>query len=168
MADDYRNPADVSKPNFRSNDWYEPPVQEGWTCQKGTVCPPLVTSDQVYGHDTWDHDTEQVVPVDPYLALYYDDPDDPDIVPPEISVSLEGEQDGNDAYIATVTVTITASDPVSGIKSIEYKLNDGEWTEYTEPLEITEVAEHTLGYRATDNADNVAESSVTFEVVAGD
>ena len=155
MADDIRNPADTSKPNYRSNDWYEPQVQEGWTCQKGTGCPPLITSDLVYGHDE-----------DPYTAMYYDDPDDPDVVPPVVTVDLAGEQDVDDAYIDSVTVTITAEDPVSGVDTIEYKVNAGSWTPYTVPVDISVAGAYTLYYRATDNSENTsAEASVEFTVV---
>lgn len=46
-----RNPADVSQPNFKGCDWYEPVY--GDTCQKvgGISVPGYLTSDVIYGHN---------------------------------------------------------------------------------------------------------------------
>jgi len=76
MADDIRSPVDTSKKNYRSADWYEPGVQMGWTAQSRVHYPELVTSEKMYGHPLWDEETQQVIPVEPYTALYYDDPND--------------------------------------------------------------------------------------------
>src|SRR5690606_37862241 len=34
----------------------------------------------------------------------------------------------------TRTLTLTATDDMSGVESIEYRIDEGEWLEYTEPL----------------------------------
>ncbi|HEX2134005.1 MAG TPA: hypothetical protein VHH15_20865 [Actinophytocola sp.] len=93
-----------------------------------------------------------------------DDPNQ-DTVPPSVSAQVTGSQDADWNYVDTATVTLTALDVDSGVASVEYKLDDGEWTEYTEPLSVDE-GEHTVWYRATDNAGNVsAELSGSFTVV---
>ncbi|WP_430790293.1 OmpL47-type beta-barrel domain-containing protein [Actinoplanes sp. G11-F43] len=64
------------------------------------------------------------------------------------------------------TVTVTASDGDSGVAKVEYQLDGGAWTAYTTPVVVTAAGEHTLGYRATDNAGNTAAAkTVTFTVV---
>ncbi|MCQ2379717.1 MAG: hypothetical protein MJ025_02175 [Victivallaceae bacterium] len=56
-----------------------------------------------------------------------------------------------------VTVSAVFADDLSGIKSQEYRINDGTWTTYA--TEITMSTNGTVSFRATDNAGNTAESS---------
>ncbi len=65
------------------------------------------------------------------------------------------------------TVTVSASDTGSGVNTIEYAVGYGAWQPYTAPVMVHEVGTHTVRYRATDKAGNVAaEKSVRFTVVA--
>ncbi|MFI1759455.1 OmpL47-type beta-barrel domain-containing protein [Streptomyces sp. NPDC020571] len=97
-------------------------------------------------------------------------PDTDDTTAPETSATVSGERDPDDpdgAYIDMATVTVTASDTGSGVNTIEYAVGDGAWTAYTAPVMVHEVGEHTVRYRATDKAGNVAaEKSVAFTVAA--
>lgn len=93
------------------------------------------------------------------------DPDQ-DTIPPSVSAAVTGNQDSSWNYLDNATVTLTALDVDSGVASIEYRLDEGDWTVYTEPFSVGEGA-HTLFYRATDNAGNVsAELSGSFTVVS--
>jgi len=58
-------------------------------------------------------------------------------------------------HAGTVPVTLAAADPASGVASVEYALDGGPWTPYTQPVDVTGDGEHELLYRATDNAGNV-------------
>jgi hypothetical protein len=94
-----------------------------------------------------------------------EDPNE-DTVAPSVSAVVSGNQDSNWSYLDTATVTLSALDVDSGVASVEFKLDDGAWTRYTEPLSVGE-GTHTVWYRATDNAGNVsAELSGSFTVVA--
>ncbi|CAL9651418.1 OmpL47-type beta-barrel domain-containing protein [Streptomyces sp. enrichment culture] len=94
-------------------------------------------------------------------------PDTDDTTAPETSATVSGEKNADGAYIDMATVTVTASDTGSGVNTIEYALGDGAWTAYTAPVMVHEVGEHTVRYRATDKAGNVAaEKSVAFTVAA--
>lgn len=94
-------------------------------------------------------------------------PDTDDTTPPETSATVSGEKNPDGAYIDMATVTVTASDTGSGVNTIEYAVGDGAWQAYTAPVMVHEVGEHTVRYRATDKAGNVAaEKSVAFTVVA--
>ncbi|MFA5859458.1 MAG: LamG-like jellyroll fold domain-containing protein [Elusimicrobiota bacterium] len=64
-------------------------------------------------------------------------------------------------YINTSTLwTITANDPVvnevaSGIKQVQYRLNNGIWQDYTASYNLTGTdGEYTFEYRSVDNAGN--------------
>ncbi|MFG2055555.1 ThuA domain-containing protein [Micromonospora sp. NPDC048930] len=58
-------------------------------------------------------------------------------------------------HAGAVPVTITATDQTSGVARIEYSLDGGAWTPYTDSVEVRGDGSHTLRYRATDRAGNV-------------
>ncbi|MBD0841294.1 OmpL47-type beta-barrel domain-containing protein [Streptomyces sp. TRM68416] len=90
-----------------------------------------------------------------------------DTTPPETSATVSGERDADGAYLDMATVTVSASDTGSGVNTIEYALDGGAWQPYTGPVMVHQVGTHTVRYRATDKAGNVApEKSVEFTVVA--
>ncbi|MCI4145945.1 MULTISPECIES: OmpL47-type beta-barrel domain-containing protein [Streptomyces] len=91
-----------------------------------------------------------------------------DSTPPETSATVDGEKNADGHYIDMATVTVTASDTGSGVNTIEYALGaDGAWQPYAGPVMVHEAGTHTVRYRATDKAGNVAaEKSVEFTVVA--
>ena len=89
-----------------------------------------------------------------------------DTTPPSVSSVVSGSQDANWNYLDSATLTIEALDVDSGVASVEYKLDDGDWTAYTEPVVVDTPGTHTVAYRATDNAGNVsAELSGSFTIV---
>lgn len=95
-------------------------------------------------------------------------PPSDDTTPPETSATVDGEKNADGHYIDMATVTVTASDTGSGVNTIEYALGaDGAWQPYAGPVMVHEAGTHTVRYRATDKAGNVAaDKSVEFTVVA--
>ncbi|MFH8496158.1 OmpL47-type beta-barrel domain-containing protein [Streptomyces coeruleorubidus] len=94
-------------------------------------------------------------------------PQSDDTTAPETSATVSGERDADGAYIDMATVTVSASDTGSGVNTIEYAVGSGAWQPYTAPVMVHQVGAHTVRYRATDKAGNVAaEKSVRFTVVA--
>ncbi|WP_141207911.1 OmpL47-type beta-barrel domain-containing protein [Streptomyces griseorubiginosus] len=94
-------------------------------------------------------------------------PPSDDTVPPDTSATVSGERNPDGTYIDMATVTVSASDTGSGVNTIEYAVNSGTWQPYTMPVMVHQVGSHTVRYRATDKAGNVAaEKSVAFTVVA--
>jgi glucose/arabinose dehydrogenase len=69
-------------------------------------------------------------------------------------------------YTAPVTVDLTADDGEgSGVASVEYRLDTGEWTAYDGTFTVAESGEHTVAYRATDAEGNVSEeASLSFTI----
>ncbi|TDD60878.1 copper-binding protein [Kribbella antibiotica] len=89
-----------------------------------------------------------------------------DSTPPAVTAAVTGAKDANGNYVGKATVTVTATDSGSGVKTVEYQLDGGAWTAYTVPIEVATNGAHTVGYRATDNAGNVsAVGTATFTVV---
>ncbi|WP_020135480.1 OmpL47-type beta-barrel domain-containing protein [Streptomyces sp. 351MFTsu5.1] len=94
-------------------------------------------------------------------------PPSDDSVPPDTSATVSGEKNPDGTYIDMATVTVSASDTGSGVDTVEYAVNNGAWQPYTMPVMVHQVGSHTVRYRATDKAGNVAaEKSVAFTVVA--
>ncbi|MFJ5727034.1 OmpL47-type beta-barrel domain-containing protein [Streptomyces paradoxus] len=94
-------------------------------------------------------------------------PQSEDTTAPETSATVTGERNADGAYIDMATVTVSASDTGSGVNTIEYAVGSGAWQPYTAPVMVHQVGEHTVRYRATDKAGNVAaEKSVRFTVAA--
>ncbi|MFD3835772.1 OmpL47-type beta-barrel domain-containing protein [Streptomyces sp. NPDC058642] len=94
-------------------------------------------------------------------------PPSDDTAPPDTSATVTGEQNADGAYLDMATVTVSASDTGSGVNTIEYAVSDGAWQTYTAPVMVHRLGTHTVRYRATDKAGNVAaEKSVRFTVVA--
>ncbi|MGH3875623.1 MAG: ThuA domain-containing protein [Actinophytocola sp.] len=65
----------------------------------------------------------------------------------------------------TVPVQLAATDAGQGVDRVEYKLDGGDWTPYSDTVTVTGDGEHTLLYRATDKAGNVeAEKAATIKI----
>jgi uncharacterized cupredoxin-like copper-binding protein len=90
----------------------------------------------------------------------------PDTTPPVTAADVSGNRDPSGNYLGSATVTITATDTESGVATIEYEVDDTGFQRYTGPVAVTRIGDHSVQYRATDNAGNVAPiKSVQFRVV---
>jgi alpha-L-rhamnosidase len=77
-----------------------------------------------------------------------------DKTPPTTTLSID-KQENNGWYQSDVTVTLSAEDDATTVTKIEYQINNGEWTEYKEPLAFTQEGKYTFNYRSTDKEGNV-------------
>jgi hypothetical protein len=92
---------------------------------------------------------------------------DPDTTAPTTTATVTGNRDGDGGFVGSATVTVTATDSGSGVRGIEVAEPGADWVVYSAPLVIRTPGPHTVRYRATDGAGNVAaEKTVTFTVVA--
>ncbi|HEY5877376.1 MAG TPA: hypothetical protein VIU11_00605 [Nakamurella sp.] len=68
-----------------------------------------------------------------------------------------------------MTLTFSATDALSGVAAIEYKLNQGAWTTVPagQPVVVSTVCDYVVSYRSTDAAGNVdKERSTTVSISA--
>ena len=77
-----------------------------------------------------------------------------DKVSPMTEISLSGDSGENDWYISPVQVTLSAADVISGISSIKYRTDDGNWQEYSSSFNIGSDGRHKVEYYSLDNAGN--------------
>ncbi|MGB0653097.1 MAG: OmpL47-type beta-barrel domain-containing protein [Thermoplasmatota archaeon] len=87
-----------------------------------------------------------------------------DTQPPVSEAVVDGTAGLGDWFIGMADVSLSASDATSGLDRIEYRLDGGPWTTYTEPFDLMDGV-HTLEHRAVDVAGNVeAVQSLTIRV----
>ena len=88
----------------------------------------------------------------------------PDITPPVTTCTLDGEMVGS-VYVSDVTVTLTATDDMSGVNYTMYKISDGVWQEYLSPFVVSENGAYTIYFYSVDNAENVeSEKNIIFTI----
>ncbi|HEC82625.1 MAG TPA: hypothetical protein ENI53_01915 [Thermoplasmatales archaeon] len=87
-----------------------------------------------------------------------------DITPPQTNCTLYGYME-NGIYINNVTVFLEATDDLSGVNYTMYKMDDGEWQEYSGAFVVSEKGTHNLTFYSVDNAGNVEEEkSIEFSI----
>ncbi|GHG02323.1 MULTISPECIES: cupredoxin domain-containing protein [Amycolatopsis] len=92
-----------------------------------------------------------------------------DTTPPTVTASIAGEKDPAGNYLDVATVSLTATDADSAVRSVEYQLDGGAWTPYSAPVSVTGAGAHMVHFRATDAAGNTSpEGMVGFTVVKRD
>jgi hypothetical protein len=84
---------------------------------------------------------------------------------PQVAAAITGSQDWAWNYVGSATVKLTASDVGSGLDTVEYSLDGQPFAAYTKPLSVNQPGEHTLSYRATDKAGNMAVGTAKFMIV---
>ncbi|NOU89323.1 DNRLRE domain-containing protein [Paenibacillus sp. LMG 31460] len=89
------------------------------------------------------------------------------IAPVSTATVSPAQPDGqNGWYVLPVTVSLSATDNLSGVASTEYSLDGGStWQQYTTPLTFEQDGQYKLSYRSTDLSGNVeAQQTATFHV----
>ncbi|MBE1489421.1 hypothetical protein H4W31_005059 [Plantactinospora soyae] len=100
------------------------------------------------------------------VAFEVADTSTPDTTPPTVTGGVTGDRDDNGGYLGAATVTISATDTESGVERVEYSLDGQPYAAYTAPVTVNTPGQHTVDYRATDEAGNTsAPQSLAFQVV---
>src|SRR5438132_6502398 len=80
-----------------------------------------------------------------------------DSTPPLVVLERSGIPGREDWYVSDVLVSLRAEDGGSGLARLEVRLDGGSWAEYVSALSLTDGV-HTVSYRASDAAGNMAGS----------
>jgi len=82
-----------------------------------------------------------------------------DTTPPVTTCTLDPpEPDGDNGwYISNVTVTLNATDDLSGVNVTYYRINNGTLETYTEPFKVKADGIHLVEFYSVDNAGNKEE-----------
>ena len=73
---------------------------------------------------------------------------------PTTTISLSGVLGKNGWYTSELTVTLPATDHISGVDKTEYSFDNATWTTYATPFVVTRGGCITVYYRSTDKAGN--------------
>lgn len=78
-----------------------------------------------------------------------------DNAPPLTAVSLSGNAGSNNWFRGTITTTLTADDGSGiGVEYTEYRVDGGNWTNYTSPFDISGEGIHLVDYHSVDKGGN--------------
>lgn len=98
--------------------------------------------------------SRKITPVNDNLVVVQDD----DPYPPRTHIWFTNAKncykDGKLYYSKGVTLNLKASDTGSGVKSIYYAFNGGDYKQYDSPVELQTEQDYTISYYAVDNAGN--------------
>ncbi len=111
--------------------------------------------------------TKRVLYGSSYGTMYFNTliPPELDTIPPATAIHIIGLPGLNNWYHSTVTATLSATDDKSGVKLIQYNLDNAGWQTYTSTIGVSSEGPHTLYYKAQDNADNwEAQKQATFGI----
>jgi hypothetical protein len=77
-----------------------------------------------------------------------------DTAPPaDLDHEIDGVAGERDWWVSeSANVSLSASDNLSGVDRIEYRVDDGPWTMYDGPFPVDEEGVHEVSFRATDRA----------------
>ena len=92
-----------------------------------------------------------------------------DTVAPVSTASLSGTAGAGQWYSSAVTVTLSATDDLSGVLAIHFQLDGGAWQTYSGAVVVQGEGAHTVGYYATDNSGNneaIRTASANIDTVA--
>lgn len=84
---------------------------------------------------------------------------------PVTTATLAGTKDISGWYTTNVTVSLRATDAVTGVKSISYSLDGTASRRYRTPIRVTTIGTHTITFQATDKQGHVESTKkVTFSI----
>jgi hypothetical protein len=97
------------------------------------------------------------------IGVFFDD-----TTPPVTTCTLDPDvPDGDNGwYVSNVTVTLKATDDMSGVNATYYRINGGKWEIYDSPFVIWEDGEHMIGYYSVDyegNIEDIQSSSLDID-----
>ncbi|MFX1518965.1 MAG: OmpL47-type beta-barrel domain-containing protein, partial [Promethearchaeota archaeon] len=79
---------------------------------------------------------------------------------PQTMITLSGTPGLDTWYISDVTVTLSATDNISGVATTAYSFDYISWITYTGPFNVITEGTTTIFYNSTDNAGNVETTNI--------
>ncbi|WJH36092.1 right-handed parallel beta-helix repeat-containing protein [Paenibacillus sp. CC-CFT747] len=87
-----------------------------------------------------------------------------DATAPTTIAAVTGQSGKNGWYTSAATVSLSASDHLSGVAATEYRIGDnGSWTPYTGPVTFSDEGITRIQFRSVDKAGNI-EAAQTVEI----
>ncbi|MGI6250817.1 MAG: OmpL47-type beta-barrel domain-containing protein [Anaerolineaceae bacterium] len=77
-----------------------------------------------------------------------------DVTSPVTNVAVTGTKGSNNWYVSTVKLTVTATDEDSGVAYTRYRINDGDWVDYSAPIQLSTTGNYKVEIQTMDLALN--------------
>jgi len=77
-----------------------------------------------------------------------------DITPPVTTISFEGNLGGDGWYTSDITITLNATDDISGVNTTHYRINNGAWITYSGPFMVTDDGAYGIDFYSDDHEGN--------------
>jgi hypothetical protein len=77
-----------------------------------------------------------------------------DSTPPITTIFFTGAIGENSWFVSPVTITLTATDDMTGVDYTMYRLDLGSWNMYTSPFAVSNDSTHMIEYYSVDNVGN--------------
>jgi len=161
---DNRRQADDTNP--ATNDWHHPDLLEGnyWSDYPGVDDGSGTGKHAIAGDGIGDTYIPWPGPDYDYYPFIHES-GWMDTTPPVTEISLSGTLELEGWWVSDVTMTLTATDDISGVAETAYSFDGVTWITYTESFTITTEGIITVYYNSTDVAGNVeATKSETIEI----
>ncbi len=89
-----------------------------------------------------------------------------DTVAPTSTITVTGPEEGG-TYVGSATFTLVSTDSGSGVNKTSYRVDSGEWINYSSSVTLTTTGHHVVEYFATDNASNNEVARGAFVNITG-
>ena len=150
--------------------WYVSDVTVTLSVQSSV--PEFTTSYSFDGMNWLTYADPFVISTEGTTTLYYNSTESDGLVEATKMTSIQIDKTPPDLTLETkivpgegVLVTLVATEKVSYITDIGYRLDEGTWNRYPGPFLLTKVGIQPIYYRAQDAAGNLAEKFANVEVV---
>ncbi|MBU1158051.1 MAG: hypothetical protein KKE24_01775 [Candidatus Thermoplasmatota archaeon] len=89
--------------------------------------------------------------------------------PPATTLDLSGTEGSSGWYTSAVEFTLTSEDDDEGVNYTRYRLDGGEWSDYTSAVTVSAEGSHALEFYSVDlagNAENIQSASINIDMTA--
>ena len=161
------------------NSWYTVPVEVTLTADDETsgvaityyrindgaqqvyTIPFTISDDGIYTIDFWSIDNAGNIETAKSVSFKIDQ-----AAPTTLLTIGDPNYDTDPTYVSTTTdFTLEATDAMSGVDYIEFKIDSGAWMPYSTPFNVLDFGSHTVYYRSIDIAGNIEDIKSVWIVV---
>jgi parallel beta-helix repeat protein len=119
------------------------------TYNPGMMCPGTIYYWKIIAMDN--HGLSNESPIWQFMTIL-------DVIPPVTTITFNGTLGGEDWYTSIVTVSLDASDDISGVNATYYRINNEAWILYEGPFNLTSDGTYVIDYYSEDIVGNTETS----------
>ena len=155
----------TSSGTIGEDDWFTSGVTISFACSDGSLGSGIATVTARLDGGLWIEDVSSWrISGDGIFLLEYYCTDVAGISSSieEITVKSDATAPETTASVDGSMVTLSGTDSISGVYLTKYRIDGGEWTNYTVPFEVPGSGNHSVEFYSIDNAGNAGDISLQF------